>query len=86
MKFGIGRAIETGFYYDIDFGDKNLVEADLKAIENKMLELARQKQEFVRTEVSKEEALKNFTEKGDEYKCELIRDLEDGTITFYTTG
>ena len=86
VKFGIGPAIETGFYYDIDFGEKNLVEADLKAIENKMLELARQKQEFVRTEVSKEEALKNFTEKGDEYKCELINDLEDGTITFYTNG
>ena len=71
VKFGIGPAIETGFYYDIDFGEKNLVEADLKAIENKMLELARQKQEFVRTEVSKEEALKNFTEKGDE--CDVAK-------------
>ena len=86
VKFGIGPAIETGFYYDVDFGDKTLVEADLKAIEDKMVELARQKNPFVRTEVSKEDALKAFTEKGDEYKCELISELEDGTITFYTNG
>ena len=86
VKFGIGPAVETGFYYDVDFGDKTLVEADLKAIEDKMMELARQKNAFVRTEVSKAEALKTFTEKGDEYKCELINDLEDGTITFYTNG
>ena len=66
VKFGIGPAIETGFYYDVDFGGKSLVEADLKAIEDKMIELARQKNAFVRTEVSKEEALKTFTEKGDE--------------------
>ena len=86
VKFGIGPAVETGFYYDVDFGEKTLVEADLKAIEEKMIELARQKSPFVRTEVSKEEALKAFTEKGDEYKCELISELEDGTITFYTNG
>ena len=86
VKFGIGPAIETGFYYDVDFGGKSIVEADLKAIEEKMIELARQKNAFVRTEVSKEEALKTFTEKGDEYKCELISELEDGTITFYTNG
>ena len=86
VKFGIGPAIETGFYYDVDFGDKTLVEADLKAIEDKMMELARQKSAFVRTEVSKADALKAFTEKGDEYKCELIGELEDGTITFYTNG
>ena len=86
VKFGIGPAIETGFYYDVDFGDKTLVEADLKAIEDKMIELARQKNPFVRTEVSKADALKAFTEKGDEYKCELISELEDGTITFYTNG
>ena len=86
VKFGIGPAIETGFYYDVDFGDKTLVEADLKAIENKMMELARQKNPFVRTEVSKEEAFKTFTEKGDEYKCELISELEDGSITFYSNG
>ena len=86
VKFGIGPAIETGFYYDVDFGDKTLVEADLKAIEDKMMELARQKSAFVRTEVSKADALKAFTEKGDEYKCELISELEDGTITFYKNG
>ena len=86
VKFGIGPAIETGFYYDVDFGDKTLVEADLKAIEDKMIELARQKNPFVRTEVSKADALQKFTEKGDEYKCELISELEDGTITFYTNG
>ena len=86
VKFGIGPAIETGFYYDVDFGEKTLVEADLKAIEDKMIELARQKSPFVRTEVSKEEALTTFTEKGDEYKCELISELEDGTITFYSNG
>ena len=86
VKFGIGPAVETGFYYDVDFGEKTLVEADLKAIEDKMMELARQKNAFVRTEVSKDDALKAFTEKGDEYKCELINELEDGTITFYTNG
>ncbi|MCQ2135921.1 MAG: threonine--tRNA ligase, partial [Bacteroidales bacterium] len=86
VKFGIGPAIETGFYYDVDFGGHTLVEAELKAIEDKMIELARQKQEFVRTEVSKADALKNFTEKGDQYKCELISELEDGTITFYQNG
>ena len=84
VKFGIGPAIETGFYYDVDFGDKTLVEADLKAIEDKMIELARQKNPFVRTEVSKADALKTFTEKGDEYKCELIGELEDGTIRTVT--
>lgn len=86
IKFGIGPSIETGFYYDVDTGDKSITEADLKKIEEKMLELAREKQHFVRQEVSKEEAMKTYTEKGDEYKCELIRDLEDGTISFYTNG
>lgn len=85
-KFGIGPAIESGFYYDVDFGDHQVVEADLQKIEKKMIELARTKQEFKRKEVSKEEALKVFKEKGDEYKCELIDELEDGTITFYTSG
>ena len=86
VKFGIGPAIENGFYYDIDLGDKQLVEADLKAIEDKMLELARTREAFVRRDVPKDEAMKNFTEKGDQYKCELIRDLQDGTISFYTNG
>ena len=86
IKFGIGPAIETGFYYDVDLGDRTLVEADLKKIEEKMIELAREKQPFVRKDISKAEAMATYTEKGDQYKCELIRDLEDGTITFYTTG
>ena len=86
VKFGIGPAIDNGFYYDVDLGEKVLVEADLKKIEDKMLELARSNESFVRREVSKAEALKTFTEKGDEYKCELIQDLEDGSITFYTNG
>ena len=86
IKFGIGPAIETGFYYDVDLGDHTLVEADLKKIEDKMIELAREKQAFVRKDISKAEAMATYTEKGDQYKCELINDLEDGTITFYTTG
>ncbi|MCK9629718.1 MAG: threonine--tRNA ligase [Bacteroidales bacterium] len=86
IKFGIGPSIETGFYYDVDPGEKTITEADLKKIEDKMLELAREKQHFVRREVSKDEAMKTYTEKGDQYKCELIRDLEDGTISFYTNG
>ena len=85
IKFGIGPAIEQGFYYDVD-SPTPILEADLVKIEAKMTELARQKEELVRTEVSKAEALKTFTEKGDEYKCELISDLEDGTISFYTNG
>ena len=86
IKFGIGPAIETGFYYDVDLGERTLVEADLKKIEDKMIELAREKQPFVRKDISKAEAMATYTEKGDQYKCELINDLEDGTITFYTTG
>ena len=86
IKFGIGPAIENGFYYDVDFGGKQITESDLKAIEDKMMELARSKEVFERREVSKAEAMKTFTEKGDEYKCELISELEDGTITFYTNG
>lgn len=86
IKFGIGPSIENGFYYDVDLGGRTITDSDLKAIEDKMLELARRKESFVRRDISKEEALKTYTEKGDEYKCELIRDLEDGTITFYTNG
>ncbi|MDR2912159.1 MAG: threonine--tRNA ligase [Alistipes sp.] len=85
IKFGIGPSIETGFYYDID-SPTPITEADLPAIEAKMMELARVKAPLVRNEVSKAEALKTFTEKGDEYKLELIQDLADGTITFYTNG
>ena len=86
IKFGIGPAIETGFYYDVDLGDKTITEADLKKIEDKMVELARTKETFVRKDISKEEAMATYTQKGDEYKCDLIKDLEDGTITFYTNG
>ncbi len=86
IKFGIGPSIETGFYYDVDTGERSITESDLKNIEDKMLELAREKQHFVRKEVSKEEAMRTYSEKGDEYKCELIKDLEDGTISFYTNG
>ncbi len=85
IKFGIGPAIENGFYYDVD-SPVPITEADLPAIEKKMQELARGKERLVRTEVSKEDALKTFTEKNDQYKVELIRDLEDGTISFYTNG
>ena len=86
VKFGIGPSIDNGFYYDIDTGDMTLTEADLANIEKKMLELAREKQCFERVEVSKTDALKYFTEKGDPYKVELINDLEDGTITYYKNG
>ncbi|MFA5496588.1 MAG: threonine--tRNA ligase [Bacteroidales bacterium] len=86
IKFGIGPAVENGFYYDVDSGDRQLTEADLQVVEKKMYELARTKQSFDRQEISKEEALRIYREKGDEYKCELIEDLEDGTITFYTNG
>ena len=86
VKFGIGPAIENGFYYDVDPGDRQITEADLKAVEDKMMELARTKEQFVRREVPKAEALKTFEAKGDEYKCELIGELEDGTISFYTNG
>jgi threonyl-tRNA synthetase len=86
VKFGVGPAVETGFYYDVDLGDRQISEADLAKVEAKMIELARTKETFERTEVSKADALKYFTEKGDPYKVELIQDLEDGTITFYKNG
>lgn len=85
-KFAIGPPIENGFYYDIDFGDKSFSQEDLEKIETKMLELARQNNEYIRKEVSKSDAIKYFTEKGDQYKLELIDGLEDGSITFYTQG
>ena len=85
IKFGIGPAIESGFYYDVD-SPTPITEGDLPKIEQKMMELARQKEELIRREVPKAEALKTFTEKGDQYKVELIQDLEDGTISFYTNG
>ncbi len=85
-KFGIGPAIETGFYYDIDLGEKSIGEEDLLKIEKKMKELAAQKETYQRSEVAKKDAIAYFTEKGDEYKLELIDGLEDGQITFYRQG
>ena len=86
VKFGIGPAIENGFYYDVDLGDRQLAESDLAAIEKKMMDLARTKEKFTRIDVSKDEAMAKYTAKGDQYKCELIEGLEDGSITFYTNG
>ena len=85
-KFGIGPAIETGFYYDVDFGEREFSSDDFKQIEDKIMELARTKAEFSRQAISKDEAVKYFTEKDDEYKLDLIKDLTDGSITFYTQG
>ncbi|MFM6953528.1 MAG: threonine--tRNA ligase [Sphingobacteriaceae bacterium] len=86
VKLGIGPAIETGFYYDVDFGDREFSSDNFKEIEDKMLELARNKADYERKEISKAEAEKYFTGKGDEYKLDLIKDLADGSITFYTQG
>ena len=87
IKFGIGPAIENGFYYDVDPGDgKVITDADLPVIEDRMKELAAKNSPIVRTDVSKKEALELFSKKGDEYKTELISELEDGTITLYRQG
>ena len=85
-KFGIGPAIENGFYYDIDTGDHQLSTNDFKKIEDKMTELAREKNEYIRKEISKADAITYFKEKEDEYKLELIDGLADGEITFYQQG
>lgn len=85
-KFGIGPAIENGFYYDIDFGEQVLSSEDFPKIEAKMAEIAKKGIPLVRKEVSKADALKWFEAKGETYKVELINDLEDGTITFYESG
>ena len=86
VKFGIGPAIENGFYYDIDPGDNTITSADFPRIEKRMLELAQQKNPIVRADISKADALKLFGDRGEEYKCELISELEDGHITTYTQG
>lgn len=86
IKFGIGPPIENGFYYDVDTGDKPITDADLVTIEKKMQELAREKNEYRREDISKANALEYFKKKGDEYKLELISELEDGKITFYHQG
>ncbi|WKN44672.1 threonine--tRNA ligase [Tunicatimonas pelagia] len=86
VKFGIGPPIANGFYYDVDLGDRSLGEDDLPKVEAKMQELARQKNTYERSDVSKADAIDYFTKKGDEYKLELIDGLEDGQITFYQQG
>jgi threonyl-tRNA synthetase len=85
-KFWVGPAVEKGFYYDIDLGDNHIKEEDVIALEKKMNELAKQANAYIRKEMSKAEAVAYFTEKGDEYKLDLLSGLEDGTITFYTQG
>ena len=86
VKFGIGPAVENGFYYDIDPGEHQITAADFPKIEAKMLELAQKKEEIVRKDISKADAMKMFGDRGEEYKCELISELEDGHITTYTQG
>jgi threonyl-tRNA synthetase len=86
IKFGIGPAIESGFYYDVDPGEHKLSIDDLPAIEKKMLELAAQKNAYIREEISKGDAIGHFYEKKDEYKLELLKELNDGEITFYKQG
>ncbi len=86
IKFGIGPPVDTGFYYDVDFGDQKFEAADIAKVEQKMRELAKQKNTYVRKEVPKEEAIAYFKDKGDEYKLELLDELEDGAITFYEQG
>jgi threonyl-tRNA synthetase len=86
VKFGYGPAIENGFYYDIDLGDRSISDEDLRKIETKMASLAKENSVYERKEVSKEDALKYFTEKGDQYKIETINELQDGSISFYTQG
>ena len=85
-KLAIGPAIENGFYYDIDLGDHHISDGDLPKIEQKMMELAREKNDYIRQSIAKAEAIAYFKEKQDEYKLELLDGLEDGTITFYTQG
>ncbi|GAB3511823.1 threonine--tRNA ligase [Spirosoma knui] len=86
VKFGIGPAIETGFYYDVDLNGQSFSQEDFKKVEDKMLELARQKQQYVRKPMSKADAVAYFEQKDDPYKLDLLEGLEDGTITFYTQG
>ncbi|MBO7117342.1 MAG: threonine--tRNA ligase [Bacteroidales bacterium] len=86
VKFGIGPAVENGFYYDVDLCGQQITDSDLPKIEKKMLELAARKEEYKRIDVSKADALKYFASKGDQYKVELINELQDGTITYYENG
>ncbi len=86
VKLGIGPSIERGFYYDVDFGEISFSSDDLQKVEEKMKELARTKSQYIRKDISKDDAIAYFTEKQDQYKLELLEGLDDGTITFYTQG
>ncbi len=86
VKFWVGPPVENGFYYDMDLGDRKMSEEDLLALEKKMNELAKKNSDYIRKEIPKAEALQYFTEKGDEYKLDLLSNLSDGEITFYTQG
>ena len=86
VKFWVGPPVDNGFYYDMDLGDNKITEEDLKALEKKMNELAKQNNQYIRKETPKAEAIEYFTQKGDEYKLDLLQNLEDGNITFYTQG
>ncbi len=86
VKFWVGPPVERGFYYDMDLGENVITENDLVKLENKMKELSKQNNPYVRTEISKADAIKYFEKKGDEYKLDLLAGLQDGSITFYTQG
>jgi threonyl-tRNA synthetase len=86
VKFWVGPPVENGFYYDVDLGDRTISEDDLRKLEVKMSELAKQNNTYIRKEIPKAEAVQYFSEKGDEYKLDLLQGLEDGAITFYTQG
>jgi threonyl-tRNA synthetase len=86
VKFWVGPPVDNGFYYDMDLGGKKITEEDLKLLEKKMNELAKQNNQYIRKETPKAEAVEYFTTKGDEYKLDLLQNLEDGDITFYTQG
>jgi threonyl-tRNA synthetase len=86
VKFWVGPALERGFYYDMDLGDRQMTEEDLRQIENKMNELAKQNNPYIRKSISKQDAIQYFADKGDEYKLDLLQGLQDGEISFYTQG
>lgn len=86
VKFWVGPAVDRGFYYDMDLGDRTISEDELAGLEKKMAELAKKNSEFIRKQISKQDAISYFTEKGDEYKLDLLQGLTDGEITFYTQG
>ena len=86
IKFWVGPPVEFGFYYDVDFGDHKFTDAHIPELEKKMLELAKEKNPYIRKEISKAEAVEYFTEKGDEYKLDLLERLDEGEISLYTQG